>query len=288
GIGRLLKKWVRVLKFSRRDLRQTTICGAAAGVAAVLGTPLGAGIFAVELLSSHEIEYDYLFPAIVASGIGAVSGRLCGVTRPDWPTLTGAVARTDMLFMLICFVVVAVVTGLLGICFVLAYKTVTEFRARMPYWLGPIVGAAICVVCAVGIRRDGILGSGAPMLQTLLDHPAGLSMLVCLLLAIGKSTATLATIGGGANAGLTTPLLVVGGLMGGAFVHMAGLDGVAAQSLAVCGAAAMLAAVLNVPIAAAIICIELFGAAAAVPAALGSVIGFAVAKTEVVYSYSTK
>ncbi len=47
----------------------------------------------------------------------------------------------------------------------------------------------------------------------------------------------------------------------------------------------MLSAVLNVPVASAVICIELFGTDCAIAAALGSAVGFAVAKTEVVYSY---
>jgi CIC family chloride channel protein len=47
----------------------------------------------------------------------------------------------------------------------------------------------------------------------------------------------------------------------------------------------MLAAVLNVPIAAMIILMEMFGTSYAVPAVLGSIIAFSIARSEVVYRY---
>ena len=200
--------------------------------------------------------------------------------------LDGAIGASDTPLTFVCLFVVALVTGLLGMCFVLAYKRATEIRARMPYWAGPIVGAAVCTGCALALRHEGVLGSGAPILESLLKDPAGISLVLCLALVVGKSLATIGVIGGGANAGLTTPLLVVGGLMGAVCVHLSGLQGLAAQSLVVCGSAAMVSAVLNVPIATVAICVELFGVSAAVPAALGAAIGFMVAKTEVVYSYS--
>ena len=41
----------------RRDCRVTTVCGAAAGVGALLGTPLGGGIFAAEVLFASSLDY---------------------------------------------------------------------------------------------------------------------------------------------------------------------------------------------------------------------------------------
>jgi len=285
AVGRMLRRFVPWLRLSRRDLNQVTICGAASGVGAVLGAPLGGGLFAVELLRADTIEYGCLFPAIVASAVGAGVGRMLGVHPIGWGIDTGPISAGDMQTALLTVLVTAVLVGVWGLAFVDLYRRASAIRHRVPYWLGPILGAGICVACTMAVRQPGLLGTSGPMLRKLFDNPAAAGLAVCCVVFVGKSLATVGTIGSGGNAGLTMPMLVIGGYLGAACVGISGLSGPAAQAVVAGGAAAMLSAVLNVPVASAVICIELFGADCAVAAALGSAVGFAVAKTEVVYSY---
>jgi CIC family chloride channel protein len=251
----------------------------------VLGAPLGGGLFAVELLSADTIEYGCLFPAIVASAVGAGIGRMLGVQPIGWDIATGSISAGDMRMVLLAVLVVAVLAGLWGIGFVELFRRATAIKHRMPYWLGPILGAGICVACAMTVRQPGLLGTSAPLLRDLFEHPGTMGLAVCCGVLVGKSLATISTIGGGGNAGLTSPMFVVGASLGAVCAGVLGLSGAASQLVVAGGAAAMLSAVLNVPIASAVICIELFGADCSIAVALGSAVGFAVAKTEVVYSY---
>lgn len=288
AIGRMLHRFAPWPRLSRRDLTQVTICGAASAAGAVLGAPLGAGLFAVELLSANAIEYGYLFPAIMASAVGATVGGMLGVRPIGWDAVSVPIPPGDMFMALLAVLITAVLVGLWGMGFTELYRRVAEIRRRVPYWLGPILGAGICVACAMATRQPGLLGSGAPLLSEMFDSPGAMGLVVCCAVLVGKSMATIGVIGGGGNAGFTMPMLLVGGSLGAACSGAMGLSDAAARLAVVGGGAAMLSAVLNVPIAAAVICIELFGIQAAVPAALGSVIGFAIAKTEVVYSYSNE
>jgi len=285
ALGRGLRRFCPWLRLSRRDLSQVTICGAAAGVGSVLGAPLGGGLFAVELLSADSIEYGYLYPAIVASAVGAAVGRMCGVRPLGWASGSAAVPAAGVPPVLLAVLATAILAGVWALLFVAVYGRVMNLKTRLPYWLAPPLGAVVCVVCALVLGQRGMLGTSAPMLRTAFSAPAAVPVVVCVLMLAGKSMATVGTVGSGGNGGLTMPMLVVGGFLGTACAAACGFDGAAAQSVVAGGAAAMLSAVLNVPIAAAVICIEIFGMDHAFAAALGSAVAFAIAKTEVVYSY---
>jgi len=58
-------------------------------------------------------------------------------------------------------------------------------------------------------------------------------------------------------------------------------------ALIVVGVAGSLGAILNVPIAGIVICIEIFGFSFGLPAILGGVIGFMVGRPKVIYEYTS-
>ena len=173
-----------------------------------------------------------------------------------------------------------------GIWYVRLFKKANELRYRLPYWLAPVLGAAVCVGCAIVTGQRNLIGTGLPLLQQVFHNTADVALLVCAAIVVGKTFATVGTVGSGANGGLTTPTLVAGGYLGALCAGILGLSEPAVQTTIVAGAAGLLSAVLNVPIATAAICMEAFGSDFALPAVLGSAIGFAVAKKEVVYEYS--
>src|SRR6185295_13240139 len=57
----------RVLGVSAREQRILAVCGTAAGLSAIFGAPLGAALFATEVLYRDDFEADALIPAILAS-----------------------------------------------------------------------------------------------------------------------------------------------------------------------------------------------------------------------------
>jgi len=286
SVGRVLGRTVRWPGLSRRDLRQMTVCGAAAGVGAVLGAPVGGGIFAVELLRADAIEYGFLFPAIVASAAGTAVARVCGVEPLGWHGASAAIPAAGLLPAVLIVLAVSISAGFSGMVIVWMYRRATAIRFGLRTWMPPMIGAAVCVACAIAIGEPGLRGTSAPMLRRLFESPAAVGVLACIAVLVGKSLATIGTVGSGGNGGLTMPMLVAGGYLGAVWAGIFGLSGPVAQTAVVGGAAALLSAVLNVPIASAVISIEIFGMNHAIAAALGATIAFAVAKSEVVYSYS--
>ncbi len=102
---------------------------------------------------------------------------------------------------------------------------------------------------------------------------------------MAKILATCFTVGSGQSAGLVIPSLFIGSLGGVLIAQLIG--GIHPQldaSLVVACMTATLAGMANVPISAAVMLSEMAGLAAAVPAAIGSVVGFAVAHSQVIYS----
>ena len=83
------------------------------------------------------------------------------------------------------------------------------------------------------------------------------------------------------------PALILGALGGAA--AQAGGQAVGlptSTALPLVGMSAALASVLNVPVAAAVLLVELFGTEVAAPVALGAVIGFVIGRPWMVYHYS--
>jgi len=107
-------------------------------------------------------------------------------------------------------------------------------------------------------------------------------------LILAKLVATVATVGLGGSGGTVLPAFVMGALCG---TLVAGLFGVPVNSgahlaLRICGMTALLGSALNVPVAAAVIMMEVFGKAFAVPIVLGASLGFFVGRPAVLYSYN--
>ena len=89
------------------------------------------------------------------------------------------------------------------------------------------------------------------------------------------------TVGTGNSGGLFAPVLLVGGLIGLLVAEIFNLDYVPA--LIAVGMCATLSSSLNVPIAAIVIIIEILGGVLAIPAIIGSWIGYMLTRRLVVY-----
>jgi len=192
-------------------------------------------------------------------------------------------------------VVTAAATAAVSLGFILLYGWVegwfqTHLRRGV---LRPVVGAAACwLVGVAGVlfapevsgATGGVFGTGERLLAFAVGG-GSLGLLVWLLL--GKALATASTVASGGSGGLVFPALILGALGGAA--AQAGAQAVGlptSAALPLVGMAAGRASVLNVPVAGAVLLMELFGTETAVPVALGAVIGFAIGRPWMVYHYS--
>ncbi|MCD6405803.1 MAG: chloride channel protein, partial [Planctomycetes bacterium] len=280
------------------------ICGAAAGISAVLGAPVAGALFAVEVLFADNINYRDLFPALLSSA----TSFLVVYTRHDYQPFLGHIEHSGFfqLGYLPALVAVGIAATLFGILFCKVFSFVndrlTKYVPRLS--LRCLVGAALVVGTAAALGPFGraLLGPGIEFIKDIVagripavqGGPAGdilpaRIVVILVFLAAGKMLATSFTIGSGLSAGLTYPSILVGAAVGSAGARLAGVDPAASPethyAFVACGVAALLASVMNIPLAAAILVAEIFGFNQSVPGIIGSVIAYSLARHIVIYRY---
>lgn len=236
ALGALVGRFIDV---SARERRVLAVSGTAAGLSAIFGTPLGAALFATEVLYRDDFESDALVPAILAS----VTAHSVFVAMFPEATLFAHAPRYPFQpSHLPLYAVLAVVISVVARVFVAALeRSKTLFRSlRVPVWLRPAIGGGMLGVAAslwivlanphleLTGRGIGILGSGYGAAQGAITGaawiPAGWAGVGLLLLLVGmKILVTSFTLGSGGSAGDFGPSLAIGGLVGGAFGRAAQL-----------------------------------------------------------------
>ncbi|MFO0677025.1 MAG: chloride channel protein [Polyangiaceae bacterium] len=225
---------------SPRERRILMVAGTAAGLSAMFGTPLGAAIFATEVLYRDDFESDALVPAVLAS---VTSYSIFVTAFPGHGELFAHAPRYPFApLQLPLFAALAVVVSIFARVFVRSLDRTRKVFASssVPVWARPAVGGLSVGLLAVswilvvnpslGLpdRGIGILGTGYGAAQGAITGgnwiPAGWSgVLVLATLAVVKIAATSMTLGSGGSGGDFGPSLAIGALVGGAFGRAAQL-----------------------------------------------------------------
>lgn len=276
AVASIVARWMRATTRERRILY---VAGIAAGVAAVFRTPLGAALFATEVLYRDDFESDALVPAILASVVGySVALPLAESSH----LFNHAPSYTFHPTHLPYYLLLALLEALLAILFVKGLDSVRHAVSKLPgpVWIRPgFGGLALGLLCAplltlLGERLGrpgggfGILGGGYGAAQVAITGaswlPAGWGGVQVLLILCGlKLVAASFTVGSGGSAGDFAPSLVLGGLMGGAFGRavalLSGDPRVDPGAFALVGMGALFGGVAHVPLSSMVLVCELAG-----------------------------
>lgn len=276
--------------------RTAAICGMAATVAAVSHAPIGGGIFAVEIIQRANMRYRELFPAVLAGCVSVWFARIMGwepllQVRADTTPIELATMPWILLF--------AVVIAFLSKLFVRGYAlTVRPFRRDQGNVLLKVLVGTAAGALLVWMVNPSFLGLAREPVERLvhLDYtllyglfdPAAPLLLVALTMLLLRMLAAYLTVGSGMSAGLTAPAVQIGLLAAVAALQLlAPVTAItASHALFAVGFGGMLAGAMNVPIAAAVMSIEVFGADVAVAAAFASIVAFQVNRHRTIYDYA--
>jgi H+/Cl- antiporter ClcA len=239
------------LDLSPPERRLLAACGAGAGIAAVYNVPLGAGLFALEVLLG-VLALPFVLPAIAASVIGT---GVSWLLLPDVPTFSVPPYRISA-----AATVWAVLAGpLLGLAAAGYVRLIAWADARKPEgWprlIAPVVVFLTLGVAAIALPQ--LLGNGKDVVQQAFLGRLGLPLLLVLMAL--KPVATAACLGSGAPGGLFMPTLSVGALLGGVLgaLWTSLWPGAPIGSYAIIGAGAMLGASTAGPLSALVLIAEL-------------------------------
>jgi len=216
GIGSVVSQ---ALGLKMRE-RRVPVAGAAAGTGAIFLTPLGAALYAVEVLYRDDFETDALVPAILASVTGySIFTTFVG----PGPLFVTADAYPFQALALPLFAVMAIGLGLFGTVFASLHHGLEErvfARLPGPPWIRPAVGGLLLGALALFVPQALGVGYGWAQGAIVVDEwipPSAWGAALLLGLAAAKMLATAFTISSGGSGGDFGPMLVIGGLVGGGF-----------------------------------------------------------------------
>lgn len=284
-MGGSLANWLASIPFINRrinkeDRRILTVCGAAGAIGAIFRSPLGGGIFAAELLYKSSLHYSDMFPAILSSTMGFVVYATFGKTDPLFTIPAYLPNPANVLY----FILAGVLAGYAALLFMTIYHKVDKLGDRLSKkkfggYL-PVLGGILTGIVLIYFPEAG--GTGSSFIQQIIESSFHTHFLILLLLA--KILATAFTVGFRGSAGLVIPALFIGAVTGGIignFLAPTSVD--LASSMVIAGMAASLSSIANVPIAAAVMLIEMVGFQVGGAAVVGSVMGFIVGQKKMIY-----
>jgi chloride channel protein, CIC family len=253
------------------DRRRLLLVGTAAGLAAIFRSPVGAALFAIEVLyADMEFEAGALLPAVLASVVAyAVNGLFVG-WRPLFRvagdlTLSHAVDNGWYLVLGIGAGVMATVVP------VVFYGVRDAFRGlHIRPELKPAIGGLL--MGALALAWPQVLGGGYGWMQEAIDGRLAAGTLFALVLA--KPLAMSLTVSSGGSGGVFAPSLFVGAMLGGLLAALAHQP---AAPFVIVGMGAVFAGAAHVPVATLMMVTEMTGGyTLLVPAALAVTVSYLV------------
>lgn len=261
--GSLSDLLARVLRLSDEDRKVLLIAALGGGFGAVFGVPLAGAVFALEVQSIGRVRYEALVPALAASLVGDMVVNALGYQHHLRPQFD--IPLDGLLYLKI--VAAGLAFGLVGAAFAELTHAIKRTMAATVRWppLRPVIGGVAVIALATLFGHD-YLGLSLPLIdQSLAGHSMGFGVFAL------KIVFTAVTLGCAFPGGEVTPLLVVGATLGAA---LAAPLHVPVALLAAVGFVAVFAGAANTPLACTIMGVELFGAGAVVPLAIGCVIAY--------------
>ncbi len=257
GFGSFLAS---VLKVGDKERRIMLLAGAAGGIGAIFKAPLGAALFATEVLYRREdFEFEAIIPCILSSIVGFTVFTLHDGTGTIFRIPDLAMASLAQLPL---YGVLGLLCAGIGFLYVrLFYGTRDHFfrRIPMPRMLKPALGGLL--VGVVGFFLPQVLGGGYGWIQSAIDGQLAIGVMIALVFA--KIVATSFTISSGGSGGVFAPSLFIGSMLGGSFGDLCQklLPQIATQPAAfvLVGMGGFFAGVAKVPIASLIMVAEMTG-----------------------------
>jgi CIC family chloride channel protein len=244
--------YARLTHHTEEQRRLLLLAGMAAGLSAIFRSPMGTGVFAIEVLYGNmEFEVGALLYTMCSSAVAyAVNGLFVGF-RPLF--LIPAIA-TPVLKDYASYAVLGLAAGLIGTLLPVVFYEVRDFFRKLPVpvWTKPAVGGLGVGLLALWLPQ--VLQGGYGWIQLAINGQIALRILLILIFA--KIVAFALTVSSGGSGGVFAPSLFVGAMLGGSFAILLHQP---PAVFVVVGMAAVFGAAARVPIATMLMVTEMAG-----------------------------
>jgi CIC family chloride channel protein len=240
------------LGLPNNSLRIMVGCGVAAAIAASFNTPLAGVIFAMEVVLMEYTVTGFI-PIILSSVSGALISRVCFGDAPAFsiPTLAMG-SMLELPFLIFCGIIV----GLASSVVLKLHKYIQDLKTLS--LTTRLLTAGILTSLAAAFVPQ-VMGVGYDTVEAAML--GNLSFTLLLTIAVTKLLLSTATIALGVPGGSIGPTLVIGACLGGAMgiigTSLSPENSASSGFYATIGMGAMMAGVLNAPLAALMALLEL-------------------------------
>jgi CIC family chloride channel protein len=221
GIGSTLGQYFGLAKWQTITL---VAAGAGAGIAATFNTPLGAVMFAIELMLP-EVSARTFLPVVIATGAATYIGRIFFGIEPAFTVPTGALP--DLLFpsaaqFLPVYVLFGMICGVAAAAFVKFLHWMEDLFDDAPFnpYVKNVIGMTVLGGTMYGFffvyGRYFVDGVGYAPIQDILNGDMTLAYMLAILF-FAKMFATCLSLAAGASGGVFSPSLFLGATLGGCF-----------------------------------------------------------------------
>jgi len=296
GINSQIVRLLEKSGFISHNRRTAAICGMSAAVGAIFHSPVGGGIFAVEVLQRANMRYTDLFPAVLSSSIAVYIYQYFSLPSPLNFIVPDGIFSSTLIFPILITAVAAAYTGRLYTIYFDFISSLFRKGNRQKVMLKLFTGAsgASLLILLFSPQMAGNIKGLISSLESGQMFPVNSfftslpDLTLYLLFIFALATASALSIASGVSVGLTSPSVLIGLFLGAASAALFGYgpEDPAYYFMLVAGFSGLLSSTINVPIASAVIAIECFGTTYGYCAGISSIIGFQVNRHHTLYDYT--
>ncbi len=239
----------KLFRLNKAHLHMIVMAGMSSVFAALFGTPMTAAIFAIEVTYIGAVQYNGLFPCIVASFVAYRTALLLGITPVRFSDMATLSASLPVMARAL---VLAFLCAAVSILFCVAIRESEKYMKKLlpNGYLRGLIGGMLIVILTILLRTMDYNGAGMDVVtRAMLGQAVPTAFLWKILF-------TALCIGAGFKGGEIVPTLFIGATFG----CVAGpLIGLPAGCSAAIGFVALFCGVVNCPIASLILALEVFG-----------------------------
>lgn len=235
-------------KLEAKDRNIITMCGISAAFSALLGTPIAATIFAIEVASIGIMHYSALLPCSISAIVALETSKYCNIKHRTFSIMSiPSISPSILIKLIISGCIFALISILF--CFIL-HKTheVMEDKIKNDYFR-IIIGGITIILLSILLNTNEYLGAGIPIIEKSLKGEAFFSAFIL------KIIFTAITLGAGFKGGEIVPSFFIGATLG---CVLGRILGISPSFCAALGMISLFCGVTNCPMTSLIISFELF------------------------------
>lgn len=262
GIASLVGK---LFKMDDMETKRIVVCGISAGFVAVFGAPIGAAVFAAEVLYVGKISYISLLPSVIASYASYFTGLFIGTSALRFSI---SYVPQNHILMFLKIIAFGIFIGIFAKIFIAFVNFTERIFGRIRFYnpLKGIIGGAAIVLFILLVGSKDYIGIGEDIINKAVSG-GQLNKFSFLF----KTFTTAMTLSSGGSGGILTPMLYIGSSLGNTWAD------IFRENLAFFSAVGMVAffgCCANTPIAAIIIALELFGHSTGIYTAIACIVAY--------------